>query len=185
MLATQALFTPSIKARSAALASIDPTLTEESRMPTLLPKGFVRVLVCYASLAALPPATAQEPIYQWTNDKGQTIFSDQPPAPGQSAVQLQMPAAPSAAEVNAARQRSQAIKQQADELAEARRQREELATTKAQQPATPAEPEEPETSTYDNSPYPYYQTPPGSSGRLPLERPVRPTQPIARPGLRR
>lgn len=156
-------------------------------MPALMPRLVALLLAFYAG--ALPHATAQEPIYQWTDETGQTVYSDQPPPSGRPAEKLQMPAAPSAEDVEAARQRSEALKQQADELAEERRLREQRAAEAAQRTSPPVQAEDPAEQADDYGRYPYYGTPPGNPDRRPILRPgsppTRPTHPIARPGLHR
>jgi hypothetical protein len=158
-------------------------------MPALIPRLLVPLCVCCAGLGVLPHAAAQNQIYHWTESNGEVIFSDQPPTSGQSAKQLQMPAPPSAADVEATQQRSDALKQQADAMASERQQRERLAAEAAQQTAPPAATEESSAPPHDDYHYPYYTTPPAGIGRpsivRPGDRPLRPTQPIARPGLGR
>lgn len=155
-----------------------------------------RLLLLLCALCAcsfgLTQAFAQGPIYQWTDAAGHTFYSDQPPPAGNTAKQLQMPAAPSAEAAAAARQRSEALQKQADELAQERRLREQRAAESKQQVTPAPKPEQPEETNNYNG-YPYYNSPPGYSGRRPIVRPrppgsnlpVRPAQPIVRPGLPR
>ena len=157
-------------------------------MRALMGKLPLLLLAGCAGYAWLPQAFAA-PIYQWTDAAGHTFYSDQPPPAGNTAKQLQMPAAPSAEAAAAARARSEAMQKQADELAEARRLREQRAAQSKQQAIPAWQPEQPEeTSSYTS--YPYYNPPPVNPARRPIVRPrppgvdlpVRPTQPIARPG---
>lgn len=158
-------------------------------MPTLTPRLLAPVLICCAGLGVLPHAAAQSQIYHWTDNNGQVIYSDQPPTSGQSAEQLQMPAAPSAADAEAAKQRSDALKQQADEMTAERLLREQRSDEARQQAAPPAATEESSEPTHDDDNSPYYNIPPAGIDRPPIvrpgDRPLRPTQPIARPGLGR
>jgi hypothetical protein len=153
-----------------------------SRLLVLLPA------LC-AGVALLPHAAAQEPVYKWIDAAGNVTYSDQPPPEGRTAEQLQMPAAPSAADVEAAKQRSEAMQSQADELMQERRLREQRAAeaaqaAKAAQAAQEAEQPVPEDSNYNY--YPYNARPAGPIHRpilRPRPLPIRPVQPIARPGI--
>jgi hypothetical protein len=140
----------------------------------------------------LTQAFAQGAIYQWTDEAGHTFYSDQPPPVGSTGKQLEMPAAPSAEAAEAARQRSEALKKQADELAADRRLREQRAAESTKQATSTTQSEQPEeTSSYTT--YPYYHGPTNYPYRPPIVRPrppgsnlpVRPTHPIVRPGLPR
>ena len=127
-------------------------------------------------LLALAPVAVAAPVYQWKDASGQTVYSDQPPPSGVPAQQLTMPPAPSAADVEAAQQRTKAMQEQTEQLSEERRQRE--------QPLVPEE-EAGQNSYYD--PQNYY--PPRQPISRPLpprgDMPVRPAHPIARPGRAR
>jgi hypothetical protein len=147
-----------------------------------------------AGIALLPHAAAQEPVYKWVDAAGNVTYSDQPPPSGHTAEQLQMPAAPSAEDAAAARQRSEALQRQADEMAQERRLREQRAAEAAKAAAVAAaqaEPAEQEDSSYNNAPY--YNSWPAGPDRRPIVRPrppgsvlpPRPVQPIARPVLPR
>jgi hypothetical protein len=138
-------------------------------------------------LAVLPVLAAAQPVYQWVDENGRTVFSDQPPA-GRAARQLQMPAAPSAEEVEAAEQRTQALDKQADELAAERRKREEQrAVTAPSQPVAepPADSEAQHDVLQPYSDYPYPQSRPPRPAQLPaqLPRPVVPRNPGTRPAV--
>ena len=140
-------------------------------------------------LLALAPVAVAAPVYQWKDASGQTVYSDQPPPSGVPAQQLTMPPAPSAADVEAAQQRTKAMQEQTEQLSEERRQREQRAAEAAKQ-AAPEQPLVPDEEPGQNSYYdPQNYYPP----RQPISRPlpprgdmtVRPAHPIARPGRAR
>ena len=149
-----------------------------------------------AGVALLPHAAAQEPVYKWTDAAGNVTYSDQPPPEGRNAEQLQMPAAPSAADAEAAQQRSEALQRQADELMQERRLREQRAAEAAQAAKVAQAAQEAEQPVQEDNNYnydPYYNTRPAGPIHRPILRPrppntvlpPRPANPIARPGLPR
>ena len=154
-------------------------------MPVLMPRALLVFPAFCVALGLLPTAAAQEQVYKWTDAAGNTTYSDQPPPAGNDGEQLQMPAAPSAEDAEAARQRTAAMQRQTEELAEERRLREQRAAEAAQQAALQEQAAQPveEADAYDNNTY--YN--PNYPNHRPVirPRPPRPTQPIARPGVPR
>lgn len=155
-------------------------------MLTLLPRVLVLLSFAGAGLISLPLPAVSAPVYQWKDASGQTVYSDQPPPAGVTAEQLTMPAAPSAADVEASQQRTKAMQQQSEQLDAERRQREQRAAEAAKQTASQQaeEPEdEPEQNTYYDPQTYYPDRQPISRPRPPRgDLPVRPAQPIVIPG---
>ena len=153
-------------------------------MPVLMPRALVFLPVFCALLGLPPSVTAQQQVYKWTDAAGNITYSDQPPPAGYGAEQLQMPAAPSAADVDASRERTEAMQRRTEELAQERRLREQRAAEAAQQAAAQAKAAEPveKADSYNNNSY--YN--PNYPSHRPIirprpPRPLRPTRPIARP----
>ena len=154
-------------------------------MPVLMPRAVVLFPLFCVALGLSPAGVAQEPVYKWTDAAGNITYSDQPPPAGHDAEQLQLPAAPSAEEAEAARQRTATMQRQTEELARERRLREQRAAEAAQQAALQEQTAQPAEATDPYNDNSYYN--PNYPNHRPVlrPRPPRPTQPIALPGIPR
>lgn len=132
-------------------------------------------------LLAIAPVVFSAPVYQWKDASGRTIYSDHPPPAGVAAEQIKMPAPPSAADVEAAQQRTKAMQEQTEQLREERLQREQRAAEAAKQ-AAPEQPPAPEEEPGQNSYYDPQDYDPSRPRPPRGDMPVRPVQPIVRPG---
>ena len=70
-------------------------------------------------LLILAPAAAAQTVYRWVDEDGGVHYGDQPDA-GREAEAIALPRQPDAAQVEAARQRQEQIRTQANELADQR-----------------------------------------------------------------
>jgi hypothetical protein len=80
----------------------------------------VAVLAC--ALAAVSMAGAEGTIYKWVDKEGNVHYTDCPPPPGCEAEAVVPPAAPSAAEVEAAQERLESALAEQEQAAAAREQ---------------------------------------------------------------
>jgi hypothetical protein len=96
-------------------------------------------LIVFGMLLITSPFAAAQQIYKWVDASGNVTYSSTPP-PGASAQPVDLPPAPPPSEIEAARQREQALQQLGDQLYQDRQAREAQLAQERQAASAAAQP---------------------------------------------